>query len=365
MPKRSAKKRRRTSQTEQAGPCDLYVVLPHTTTAEGPIPLVVDQLFTRLENIGYQTVALTHTIYGRPRATDDQAEKVLPSSLWDMRCPQSSKRRSLQAVRRLHAVIENTSDLSIYNVFLTMGDITSGDSSNAAALLLKDYDLVSVSPRNDATFAQTCSSAKAVDIITLDYFSTRGGLPFNIRPVDVQLATARGAVFEVPYAPAILHKAHRKAWIQACRALQVASLGIKVKVLVSSGSRLMDGRDVSAMALRSPEDLVNLAKTVMCFDGPVAAEVNKGTAYFAMNRIGNRSFGSSRVVDVYLDDGKDDKRSKRADQASLSQENESTKEGEEMTDAKPPASLENQQKQVDKSEAGEGSDKFEDGFIAF
>ena len=126
------------------------------------VQLQVKEIIDRLASTGFTQMALVHTIYGRPKPTEDRAEVALPSSLW------ASTHNKIRILRRLHVVLENQSDVGIY--------VINGPSES----LLNEYDLISLSPRNESTFQAACASASAADIITLDY-TTRGvRLPYLI-----------------------------------------------------------------------------------------------------------------------------------------------------------------------------------------
>jgi ribonuclease P/MRP protein subunit RPP1 len=181
-------------------------------------------------------MALTHTVFGAPKQSEDKAENAIPDSLFDMSSSRDQKKprgavstndaassgdktsnqqSPIKVLRRLHAVLENLSDVGHYVKRRNEADADSGSNKNSAKIL-QEYDLVSLAPRNDATFQSACSSANASDIITLDYTSGRGGvqLPFRIRPADVKAVIARKAVFEIPYAPAVLNRNQRKGLVQ-------------------------------------------------------------------------------------------------------------------------------------------------------
>lgn len=267
---------------------DLWLPLPKKTETEGlQVKLVVQQLLGRLESTGYTHAALTHTVYGRPQTPNDQPETALPGALWQS----GSAKRNIKVSRRLHAVVENLSDVGHY--------VIKKDDSNA---LLEAYDIVSIAPRNDATFQAACVSATAAEIITLDYTAGRSGvkLPFYIRATDVKAAVERNVVFEVPYGPAILNQSQRKALVHTCRLLQSASLGLKVKVLLSSGDRTEAQRDTGGMALRTPGDLVNLLNSVLRFESGPSQDALHRTGAFVLERGRNRRFKKSIVSDVYI-----------------------------------------------------------------
>jgi RNase P/RNase MRP subunit p30 len=197
--------------------------------------------------------------------------------------------------------VENLSDVGVYTR-------TTGTENNDTLNLLQEYDLVSLAPRNDATFQAACCASEA-DIVTLDYTAGRGGvqLPFRIRPSDVKAVVQRGAAFELHYAPALLHINQRKALVQTARSLQMASVGVRPKprILFSSGDRnVMGDSDMGAMALRSPGDLINLLQTVLCLDATMAHDAlgESGTSILERGRLRRLGQLDSRgLVDVYID----------------------------------------------------------------
>jgi RNase P/RNase MRP subunit p30 len=276
---------------------DLWLQVPkQAQTPQGlESKLVVRQLLKRLEATGYTHAALTHTVFGCPRVPEDRVDTVLPESIWERdSTKQARNSNAFRVLRRFHAVVENLSDVGFYA-------IKADDSSS----LLEEYDVVSIAPRNDAAFQACCVSATAAEIITLDYTSGRGGvqLPFRIRTTDVRAAVERRAVFEIPYAPGILNPSQRKALVQTCRELQMASLGLKAKVILSSGDRIEGQTDVGAMALRTPGDLVNLMESVLRFDSGTSHDALTSAGAFVLEQGRKRRSGESLVSEIYIDSG--------------------------------------------------------------
>ncbi len=286
--------------------CDLMVLLPKNAT---PLQsqLQVRELMSRLSSTGFTHMALTHVIYGRAKPVEDKANKAVPTTLWTTEPnhdaePVQKKRKtssksesvtapepSIQILRRLHTVLENLSDVGFYL------------SNGPDAVLLNEYDLISVAPRNEATFQSVCASATAADIITLDYSSTRGlKLPFKIRSSDVQSVVDRKAAFEINFAPALLKSKYRKALLQTCRELQTASLGKKPLILFSSGDRTFEDSDVGAMALRMPGDLSNLMQALMHFDPTTANRAVGQAGLDVLQRANERRWGKTDVLDVSI-----------------------------------------------------------------
>lgn len=288
--------------------CDLMVVLPKNVTTLTS-QLLIKDVMMRLSLTGFTHMALTHTIYGRPKPVDDKATTTIPESLWkipaggEAKEPARKKRKSssqdlepssavdppIKVLRRLHAVVENISDVGCYL------------SNGPDAELLNEYDILSIAPRNDATFQAVCASATAADIITLDYSSNRGlKLPFKIRSSDVQAVVDRKAAFEINFAPALLKPKYRKALIQTCRELQMASLGKKPIVLFSSGDRTVEDSDVGSMALRLPGDLSNLMQALLHFDPTTASRAVGPAAMDVLRRAEDRRWGKTDVVNVSI-----------------------------------------------------------------
>ena len=272
---------------------DLYVPIPRKTSAAGA--LLIQQILERSGTTGFSRVALTHTIYGPPRPADDKASSTIKNSYGDLYSQTgNNKRKSTPIVLcRLHAIVENLSDVGLY--------VLKSDQipPNPVQELLNEYDLISLSPRNDATFQAACSSATAAEIITLDYSAGRGGvqLPFRITRSDVKAAMARGAVFEIPYT-AVLNRNQRKGLIQACRLLQSASLGLQPKIIFTSEQRTVDNEDVGVLALRTPKDLINVLNAVLGWDSRSAIDMLSSNGSFAVDKGRRRQFGKSLVIGI-------------------------------------------------------------------
>jgi ribonuclease P/MRP protein subunit RPP1 len=298
---------------------DLFVPVPKysssSTEEQTQARLLVQHIADRLVETGYRTMALTHTCYGLPRADVDNVDTAIPQRLLpktgqgDSSDDKERKRkhpgydrsyRGLRIVRRLHVVTENLSDVGALN--FSSANTGSKSTTGSVQMILKEYDLVSVSPRNDAAFQAACSASEA-DIVTLDYTAGSGGvqLPYRIRAADIRAIIQRGAAVEIPYAPAIMNVPQRKGLVQTARALQLASTGTEAKLLVviSSGDRrtTTGESDLGAMVLRSPGDIINLTYVVLGFDARVAhdalgesgSSILKRGELRRLNRLGRNS----------------------------------------------------------------------------
>lgn len=304
---------------------DLMVLLPKEVD-KAVRYLKFQQITDRLDFLGYSSIALVHQVYGKPKDLDaDQIfhpyELILSSN--------KKRKRTMQVHRRLHAVLENLSDVA----FFTSHDHKAFDS----------YDLISVAPCSDAILDSVCSSA-LVDIITLDY--TRGGLPFKLRSSHVQAAVDRNIAMEVLYGPSIHHLTHRKAMIQTIRAVESASRGKKLQLIVSSGGE--------TNTLRLPGDISNVLMTLACLD-PVQARAAQCKAPSAVlddarrRRLGQGT--TTTVVSVALATQKEDDDEDGASPSSNSIGIDRTLD-----------ILDRNTEQED-NEHGEGWDDAEDGFI--
>ncbi|KAG7365557.1 RNase P subunit p30 [Nitzschia inconspicua] len=327
--------------------CDLFVELPKsttTTTSNTERHLIVNELRQRLQTIGYTHMALTHVIYGRPNAEQDTATRAIPTSLVvrnnqtaaikskpvssstsrkrklddyddhdddDNEVPSSSidcsndgKSQTIHVLRRLHSVVESVSDVA---TFTTTNETLQG------------YDLVSLGPTNDVTFQAACRDATAASIVTLDYTQRGLKLPFSIKSNDVQTLQGRGGSFEICMAPALLTLKHRKSLIHACREVLLAcqqssssttkttktTSSSPARILLSSGRRTnsVDGTDMGILALRTPGDLMNLAKVIMGFPDGIANTCMSTTPMYAIQHskqqtVGGRETSIIASVDV-------------------------------------------------------------------
>jgi RNase P/RNase MRP subunit p30 len=290
---------------------DLFVSLPKKTTGGNvPIPskLVLSQVLRRLADTGYGTVAVTHTIYGgRPRDPEDRASSVMKQYKDQLVLLPSRQQPPLRILHRLHLVVESLSDVALLNKPTTPNSLQQQ--------LLNEYDLVSISPRNELVFSAACT-CHGVDIVTLEGVAaaSHNRLPFRLRATDLAALASRGAVLEIPYATSVLHVAARKGMVQMGRELStiLATRGSgavpPLHVLCSSASRLVENMDVGPMALRTPGDLINLLRVVLGLDSRTASKAlcgvsaNAALAHAKRRRQGQEAMSPStiRVVEVTL-----------------------------------------------------------------
>ena len=321
---------------------DLMVPLPTSGGASERL-LKLQHTLKRLETLGYHGVALTNTVFGAPKASDEDTAVAFPEI-------PSSKSSSLKILKRLHCVVENASDI---------GHFTTTDNRFA-----KNYDLVSLSPRNDAAFQAACATAKHVDIITLDYYNNNNH-NIRIRPQDIKNAIRLGLTFEILYGPSVVlsnqnsNNNARKLLIQTARVFQTASIGCgsstsKQKMLVlSSGA-------TDFMTLRSSDDMKNVMEVVLGFPTDTSSGAMsvscQGVLERARNRCGSSSSSSSRVVvaGVYIE-------SERKPPAAISEEKKQKESDGTTTEVQVGSSND----EIVQDNAADEKDKGgEDGFIS-
>jgi hypothetical protein len=81
--------------------------------------------------------------------------------------------------------------------------------------------------------------------------------------------------------------------------LQLASVSAKPKVIVSSGSRMVDGGeggDAGVMAFRTHADLINVIEVVMKFDRNTAFAALHTAGTFALQQAHVRRFGKQSIT---------------------------------------------------------------------
>jgi len=249
------KKRRRNST--KLGPADLFVPLPKGDTA----PLLRRELLQRLIDTGYTTMAWTHTVYGVPHPERDAISKTMPQDTHNIRI-----------LRRLHMVIEQ------------LNDVVPATTPHEWK---KEYDIISVAPRTVEIQKAVVSQAGLVDILTLEG-----------KMMDLSIKGFDGVV-ELLLAPALLNRTPRMQLVQTARIFQKASAGTKIPLVISSGDRRFEEKDVGVLALRRPDDVRNLLEVVCGFRPKMSQPaVMGGAAQCVLDHAHRRRWGKSDVVRV-------------------------------------------------------------------
>lgn len=255
-------------------------------------------LISMAENAGYSYIAVSHLVHGQVKESSDQ---VFGSTIESV-IENVKKRRKecynravlnnpvadVKILKRLNVVIEQTSDLVHF----------SDGIDDKMKSILNSYDIIALSPRNETVFTAICNSKNLFysDIIILDYTAGRGGvqMPYRLKKSDISAAASSGLSFEIPYAAAIIDPTKRKAFVQTARQFLNASLGVtrpSPRVIISSGSRILDGRDFGAMSLRNPSDILNICKVMLGFQDRVVSKMLTESATETIQRGQNRKNG--------------------------------------------------------------------------
>ncbi|KAL9181943.1 hypothetical protein ACHAXT_012286 [Thalassiosira profunda] len=249
----------------------------------------------RLHQLGYRGVAFCHTAYGRLKEDKDDADVALPWLDIDGGGGKNdafgrTNSLGMRVYRRLNIVVEEVSDVS--RILLP-----ADARDDAAAKLLRKYDIVSLQPMNEPALQNICqllsssdaatasspkSSVNFVDIIVLEYATgSRGGhgLPFKVRKEYLVKALQAGVTFEVCYGAAVLDAKRRQGFLRTlvdfrfnytsiqkkhallnkqCKRRNGQRRSEKFPLLVSSGARqnyTLGSGDMGALAFRTPRDV--------------------------------------------------------------------------------------------------------------
>ncbi|KAF8424545.1 RNase P subunit p30-domain-containing protein, partial [Tirmania nivea] len=175
-----------------------------------------------LHELGYNTIALSHTLDGQIPA---KPINPIPTNPFP-------SLPSLRVLTRCTLILDDPSQ------------------TQKLGLLTPIYDIVAIRPTNEKLLLSTCSQMEHVDLISLD-FGTR--LPFLLKHKVLGTAITRGLKFEVSYAGlATGDVGVRRNLIGNAVSLVRALKGAKGGgVVVSSEAR-------KAAAVRAPMDIVNL-----------------------------------------------------------------------------------------------------------
>lgn len=296
--KRTRKRQRKSkrfirNEELKQGPCtDLFVPLPSSLAQQ-------KEVFQRLWSDGYRVAAIPHIVYGVAKGEVDHADTVFSTS------GHRKTGGSLHILRRLHVVLETASDLAVYQS-------CTKQSNPKLFHLLNSYDLVSMCPMNEVVWKElTTAVSKSLsasvattpifDILTIAPSRTR--LPYAIRPAELS-ALAENLALELHYSSALLQPSHRRAWISTGREIELAIAGSVHRqrtVLLCSGNRETEERDVGILAMRTPADLQNLAKTVLRWSGPRSEWCVKGGP--VVRRAEERKFGTKLRLNVRMEGG--------------------------------------------------------------
>ncbi|KAG2435185.1 hypothetical protein HXX76_007268 [Chlamydomonas incerta] len=221
---------------------------------------------------GYDAVAVVHTAAGR--LSDADRCKFQPLTAGELAAARPDARRALTLRSGASAVATATlPGAAAASAASTSGSSSSSSSScgchlqqlsrlhfvaadvvQAAQLgpggangeLLRGYDIVSITPKNERVLHMACTSLE-VDVVCLE-LSSRMNL--KLRPPAVKAALRRGVHFEICYAPGLREVTARRNLFCNAQALVRATRGRNI--LLSSAAR-------TGWEVRSGLELVHMA----------------------------------------------------------------------------------------------------------
>lgn len=231
-----------------------------------PEDLATSSYLKRLEDLGWNAVAINYTFAGKPPREPCSFKKL-------------ANLTKLRQYTRLTLVLNDPQQ----NVDLTKSNI------------INSFDLVAVRPTTEKTFQMACQSLN-IDIISLD-LSDR--LSFNIRHGFVREAVARGVVFEVSYGPSIaapIAGGKRRSALSSAMHL-VRVMGKSKGVIVTSGPT------VGEFCLRAPHCVRNWTEMVgIKADGSKACLVDN--PYRVLRHAGDRKWSVRGSIVILSDEAR-------------------------------------------------------------
>lgn len=185
-----------------------------------------------LIKLGYDTVALEHTINGKP-----------PPELVDLSQTKLTFTESTNALLKTRP-----KPFKVLNrLTVRLSDPKNAYFLNGTDRQVKAFDIVAVQPTTEKLFAACCEKLD-IDVICLD-FTNR--LPFFIKPKQVNVAIERGIYFEIAYAPCIQDAMTRRSVL--ANGIQLVRASREKHVIISSQAS-------TPHLVRGPYDVANLCR---------------------------------------------------------------------------------------------------------
>ncbi|EGC40407.1 hypothetical protein DICPUDRAFT_25197 [Dictyostelium purpureum] len=226
--------------------------------------------------LGYDSVALTHTVDGKISYKDickikkiEIKEEDLENSTVSGWMNVGSANKTLKQYTRLEVICKTMADFNLIN------------SNNP---VVNSYDIVSIVPVDPAIFNAACNS-NDIDIITVNTQSK-----FLIKPERVRQAIAKGIFLELLYTN-VFHDKDRPAFFNMISSLVRSSFGKNI-ILSSSGK--------SQTTLRSPYDISNLGHLFGLTFDQAKASVSKHPHSAVLHAITRKTKGTAIVSDPSL-----------------------------------------------------------------
>ncbi|KAF9512916.1 hypothetical protein BS47DRAFT_1329986 [Hydnum rufescens UP504] len=182
-----------------------------------------------LVHLGYTVIAINHVV---------QSKFQQPAPDFGLR-----KRDGVIILRRLTIVLDEASEKGF--------GLTNNNASSLAS-----YDIISLLPTTQTSFSLACLTHSmpgplTAHIISLD-LSSQPRLPFYLKHTLIRTAIRNGAVFEIPYAPALSPNDEHKRRNWWANAREVARVTHGKSILLSGGGQTIAD-------LRAPLDVANVA----------------------------------------------------------------------------------------------------------
>eukprot|EP00035_Acanthoeca_spectabilis_P026467 m.462800 g.462800 ORF g.462800 m.462800 type:complete len:290 (+) comp22802_c0_seq1:114-983(+) len=189
---------------------------------------------TMLVRLGYQTVALDHTIVGK-----------IPADVSPVLATMDKARSACETAA--HSDISGQTPRFLSRATVVLSDPSVAHLLNGTSTAMKEFDVIAVQPTTEKLWAQACEKLD-VDLISLD-LSKR--LPFFVKPKQVNVALDRGLFLEIGYSAAISDVTARRNLIS--NAIQMVRASKQRGIVLSSNA-------ARAMLARGPYDVANLAR---------------------------------------------------------------------------------------------------------
>lgn len=190
----------------------------HLPCATGPATPELVRTLCLLSELGYTTVALSHTLTGKLAATPTNP---LPKDIPGIP-------PTLKILTRVTVLLSDPAQ------------------NHRLPTLASLYDIVALRPTTEKLLLQACSALEC-DLISLD-FSQRLG--FHLKHKLAGIALQRGLKFEIGYAAGVLDVAARRNVIAGAAGLIRATRGGRGIIISSEAKKVL--------SVRGPHDVVNL-----------------------------------------------------------------------------------------------------------
>ncbi|KAF2075618.1 hypothetical protein CYY_003086 [Polysphondylium violaceum] len=252
-------------------------------------PNVLKDILLFMTKLGYDSVALTHTVDGKISPKDickiqkidfnDDDEKknnnnnnsneqgLATSSGW---LKVGTSKKSIKQYTRLEVVVKNNAELQMLN------------SNNP---VVQSYDLISIIPTDINVFNAACNSTD-IDIITLTSFSK-----FIVKPDRIRQCIQKGISIELVYTSIFEKESERLSFFQLASSVVRSSFGKNI---------ILSSRGKHSKFMRSPYDISNLGHLFGLNFDQAKASVSKLPHSAILHGLSRKTKGLALVSDPAL-----------------------------------------------------------------